>query len=78
MFVKGRQELSDHSYYLSQNLWKFRSNSVFTDVTLVCADGIVKAHKTMFATILNCFNISPAMYLIHCLILPDLLADAMD
>ena len=78
MFVKGSQVLSDHSNYLSKKLWKFRSNSEFTDFTLVCADGTVKAHKAMFATILNCFNISPAKQLIDCLIVPDVLADAME
>ena len=78
MFVKGSQLLSDHSNYLSKKLWKFRTSSEFTDVSLVCADGTVKAHKAMFGTIFNCFNISPAIQLIDCLIVPDVLADAME
>lgn len=78
MFVKGSEDLSDHSNYLSKKLWKFRTNSEFTDVTLVCADRTVKAHKAMFATILNCFNISPAIQLIDCLIVPDVFADDME
>jgi len=43
----------DHRSFLSKTLWKYKSNSLFTDLTLFCSDGLVELHKSMLASVLR-------------------------
>ena len=64
----------DQQGYLSRTLWKYRSNSEYTDLTLVCGNGSLTAHAAMLAGLFVKFGISfPSKEEVpECLFLPDI------
>jgi len=62
---KNRLKEEDHRSFLSKTLWKYRSNSLFTDLTIICKDGgEVQLHKAMLGNVLSLGEEEEMEYLI--------------
>eukprot|EP00092_Neocalanus_flemingeri_P026148 GFUD01028339.1.p1 GENE.GFUD01028339.1~~GFUD01028339.1.p1 ORF type:complete len:683 (+),score=146.91 GFUD01028339.1:53-2101(+) len=68
---KKKLKEQDHRSFLSKTLWKFKSNFLFTDLTLVCGDGEVKVHKAMLANVIKFSGSNLSGEELDCLIVPD-------
>ena len=64
----------DQSHYVSRTLWQYRGSLHFTDISLVCEDGILPAHAAMLAGLFTSFGITQSMKdkVPDCLFFPDL------
>ena len=65
--VKQKLKEQDHRSFLSKTLWKYKSNSLFTDLSIFCSDGLVELHKSMLASLLRLDEEED----VECLIVPE-------
>ena len=65
----------DQASYLSQRLWEYQGSCQYTDLTLVCEDGILTAHAAMLSGLFTRLNINcPSREEVpECVFLPDLI-----
>ena len=63
----------DQSRYLSHTLWQYRGSLDYTDITLVCEDGILPAHAAMLAGLFTSFGITQSIQVKEpdCVFFPD-------